>query len=70
MAEDCRPTFNNLKKMAARAYIRSLERVDPRFAEHVLNAQREFFLAGSAFWRAEAEHAERAIEKIRSRKSD
>ncbi len=64
------PSLNQLKKTAARAYVRTLERVDPEFAVHVLTAQRELFLAGSAFWRSEAEHADRAIQKIKVRSGD
>lgn len=47
-----------------------LIRFDPKFAAHVFSAHREFFAAGRAFFDAECQHAERAVEKARQRDTE
>jgi hypothetical protein len=47
----------------ARAY----DSMDPQVAEHLLSAQRSFFLAGKAFFEEELRHADRALDKVRAR---
>lgn len=56
-----------IKKEVLGGYVKALEAVDPEFACHVLSAQKEMFLAGKTFFEAEVGHAERAINKIRTR---
>lgn len=48
-------------------YVRALHKLDPGVATHILNSQREFFLAGKTFFEAEAGHAQKAIDKIQRR---
>lgn len=54
-----------VKKNVLGRYVKALESMDPKLAEHILNAQKEFFLAGKTFWEIEAEHAEKALNRIR-----
>lgn len=46
-------------------YGRALNQLDPELATHLLASQREFFLAGKAFFEEEAKHAEKAMAKLK-----
>jgi hypothetical protein len=56
-----------LKKNVLGGYVRFLESIDPQVATHVLNAQKELFLAGERFFSEEIKHADKALNKIRKR---
>jgi hypothetical protein len=65
------PEFaQRLKKEVLGGYVRALESIDPEVACHILNAQKEFFLAGKTFFEAEVGHAEKAINKIRRKQQE
>lgn len=57
----------SVKKNVLGGYVRFLDRLDPEFSRRVLSAQREFFLAGRAFFDEEARHAEKAIHRMEAR---
>lgn len=57
-----------LKKDVLGGYVRTLHRIDPEVATHILKAQRHFFEAGRAFFEEEIGHADRALEKISQKK--
>ena len=56
-----------LKRRVLGGYVRWLHRIDPQVADHILEAQRQAFLAGASFFQSEVGHAERAQAKIRAK---
>ncbi len=61
---DSANVLNDAKKRAVKGYIKALGCLDPKVATHILGAQKEFFLAGKAFFEAEAGHVEKAMKKF------
>ncbi|MCC6548054.1 hypothetical protein IT570_12885 [Candidatus Sumerlaeota bacterium] len=59
--------LKEMKLAAATRYVRSLERFDPKFAEHLLTAQGELFSAAKSFFEAEERHTRKAVAMIRQR---
>jgi len=59
---------SKFKKNVLGGYVRALNRIDPQVAEHILESQRQAFLAGRSFFDAEAGHAARAIAKIKAKR--
>lgn len=52
------------KKKVLGGYVRTLHRLDPQLATHLLKAHKSAFEAGRAFFEEEIRHAERALEKV------
>lgn len=59
-----------VKKRVLGLYIGALERLDPQVATHILESNRQFFLAGQAFFAAEAGHAAKAIDRMARRRQE
>lgn len=59
-----------LKKNVLGTYVRALDRMDPQVARHILESNRQFFLAGKTFFEDEIRHAEKAIDKIEKKQKD
>lgn len=57
--------IQGLKRRVLGGYVKTLERIDPKLATHVLSAQREFFMAGKVFFEEEVRHADKALRRIR-----
>lgn len=60
----------NAKKRFFKFYIGAFECIDPKAAQHLMNAQKEVFLAGRDFFASEADHAGKAAEKLGKRGRD
>ncbi len=67
---DAVSVLQGAKKRFFKCYMGVFERMDPEVARHLLNAQKEVFLAGQEFFASEAAHAEKAVERLSKRKQD
>lgn len=56
--------MNKVKKNTLGLYVKGLDKLDPEVAKHILESNRQFFLAGKTFFESEIAHAEKAIAKM------
>lgn len=54
----------SVKKNVLGQYVKALDKLDPEVARHILESNRQFFLAGKTFFESEVGHAEKAIARM------